>query len=113
MQMVEVNALKEWVKNWFVMNRHYHPYAKSNNIPIPELYDILERMATIDAVPVVRCRECVHKPTGEWTEEDHGMSIVFPDQRCPCRCEDNWYSWMPNDDWFCGNGERKDGADNA
>jgi ABC-type proline/glycine betaine transport system substrate-binding protein len=26
------------------MNRNWHPYSKSNNIPITELYDILERM---------------------------------------------------------------------
>ena len=55
MPMVDVSVLKEWVENWFYMNRNYHPYSKSNDIPIPELYDILERMPTVD---VVRCGEC-------------------------------------------------------
>lgn len=49
-RLINADALKEWVENWFRMNRNYHPYAKSNNIPITELYDILERMPTI--IPV-------------------------------------------------------------
>lgn len=46
-KLINVDAVKEWVENWFRMNRNYHPYAKLNNIPITELYDILERMPTI------------------------------------------------------------------
>ena len=61
---------------------------------------------TVDAVEVVRCRDCIHKPTGSGVNHH----IVFPEQdyRCPCRCEDYWYSWMPYDDWFCANGERRE-----
>lgn len=58
----------------------------------------------VDAVPVVRCKDCKHRPTG--TNRD---DLEFPDDKCPCQCEDFWYSWKPADDWFCGNGERKDG----
>ena len=57
-QLMDKNELKEWVDNWFVMNRYYHPYSKQTNIPIPELYDIVERMPTVDAVPVIRCKDC-------------------------------------------------------
>ena len=59
---------------------------------------------TVDAVPVVRCKDCKHRPTG--TNRD---DLEFPDDKCPCQCEDFWYSWKPLDNWFCGNGERKDG----
>lgn len=62
---------------------------------------------TVDAVPVVRCKDCKHRPTGE-TRDD----LEFPDDKCPCQCEDYWYSWKPLDNWFCGNGERK-GGDNG
>lgn len=58
----------------------------------------------VDAVPVVRCKDCKHRPTG--TNRD---DLEFPDDKCPCQCEDYWYSWKPSDDWFCENGERKDG----
>ena len=93
MPIVDVNVLKEWVQNWFCMNRYYHPYSKSNNIPIPELYDILERISTVDAVPVVRCGECKHYNAGfECLIEGYG--IVRPK------------------DWFCADGERREDGDN-
>ena len=52
MKLFDVKTLKEWIENWFEVNAYYHPYSKSNNIPIPELYDILKRMPTVDAEPV-------------------------------------------------------------
>ena len=60
----------------------------------------------LNAEEVVRCKDCKHKPTGSGVNHD----IEFPEQdyRCPCRCEDYWYSWMPDDDWFCANGERRE-----
>lgn len=36
---------------------------------------------------------------------------VFPDDKCPCQCEDPYYSWLPDPDWFCANGERRVGGD--
>ena len=69
------------------------------------MYGVLDA-PTVDAVEVVRCKDCKHKPTGSGVNHD----ITFPkqDYRCPCRCEDYWYSWMPDDEWFCAWGERKD-----
>lgn len=58
---------------------------------------------TVDAVPVVRCKDCKHKPIGTGVNHD----IEFPDDVCPCKCEDDWYSWMPRDDFFCAWGERR------
>ena len=58
---------------------------------------------TVDAVQVIRCKDCKHRPSG--TNRD---DLEFPDDKCPCKCEDYWYSWKPLDNWFCGNGERKD-----
>ena len=52
MKVINVNALKEWIEDWFVKAVFYLPYNKSKNISIPELYDILERMPTVNAIPV-------------------------------------------------------------
>lgn len=60
MILIDANELKEWVENWLTTNKYYHPYSKSNNIPINELYDILEHMPTIDTDPVIRCKDCVY-----------------------------------------------------
>lgn len=63
MSLIDVKALKERIENWSEMDAYYHPYSpyiKSNTIPIPELYDILTIMPTVDAEPVVRCMDCKH-----------------------------------------------------
>lgn len=55
---------------------------------------------------LIRCRDCKHRPIGG---EAYNHTLIFPDECCPCNCvDDNWYSWMPDDNWFCGNGGRKE-----
>lgn len=54
---------------------------------------------------LVLCKDCKHRPTGTGANHD----LEFPDYVCPCQIyEDYWYSWMPDDDWFCKDGERKE-----
>ena len=71
-----------------------------------EIANHVKYAPVVDAVPVVRCKDCIHRPVGDPCEHN-----VQPpkenDYRCPCLCEDDWYSWIPDDDWFCANGERK------
>ncbi len=67
---------------------------------------MIRKRPTIDAVPVVRCRECVHwKPTGSKA----GNS--FSDMEHIGGCEFTKYCRRESD--FCSYGERKEGADHA
>ena len=74
-----------------------------------ETYDCIvtieQHVPAVDAVPVVRCRDCKHRPTEN--RNRNGFAIEFPDEKCPCQCEDGWYNWYPDDDWFCADGERR------
>ena len=66
------------------------------------VFDV-EEMPTVDAVEVVRCRECVHwKPTGSKA----GNS--FSDMEYIGGCEFTNYYRTESD--FCSYGERKEGA---
>ena len=56
----------------------------------------LDAMPTVDAVPVVRCCECKHR----YVDGDNVRYNV---------CELN-HNKVQSDDWFCADGERKDGA---
>ena len=56
----------------------------------------IEAAQTVDAVPVVRCRECNHCDPENY-HCDHPMSTAAPLRRKP--------------DDFCSYGERKEGAD--
>ena len=61
----------------------------------------------VDKTPeaIVRCKDCIHRPTGD--QYKHNLEFPDSDYKCPCQCEDFWYSWMPKDDWYCANGERR------
>ena len=54
-----------------------------------DVVEFLNDMPTVDAVPVVRCKDCKYFKTRL------------------CENEDNY------DDWFCADGERKDGDGDA
>lgn len=72
-----------------------------------EILDILAKEPTVDAVEVVRCKDCVHRPV----EMGEYRLLEFPDEVCPCQEMDadyaDWYGQMLTDDWFCANGEKK------
>lgn len=66
-----------------------------------------QELPTVDAVPVVRCKDCKYRPIDTGTHQ-YGHELEFPNEyKCPCQCGDNWYSWMPDGEWFCANGERR------
>ena len=68
------------------------------------LIELIEKAPTIDAVPVVRCRDCQHwKPTGSKA----GNS--FSDMEYIGGCEFTNYCRRESD--FCSYGERKEGAE--
>lgn len=56
--------------------------------------DAVKAFPTIDAVPVIRCRECVHR----YVDGDNVRFNV---------CELN-HNKVQSDDWFCADGDRKD-----
>lgn len=65
---------------------------------INDAAEALNLVPAADVVEVVRCRECKHRDP--------------EDQKCDCGHGIVWQ--LPRgDDWFCADGERKDGADNG
>ena len=66
---------------------------------------------TVDAVPVVRCKEC-----DMWNEEDFSGRKSLGNYRCACaewsNLEDGRRVYTGPDE-FCSRGERKGGADHA
>ena len=76
-----------------IVGAYYTAYSKS--------YRAIKDAPTIDAVPVVRCKDCKHRDP--------------EDKRCDC----GGHEWVKGkilpvkDDWFCADGERKDGERDA
>lgn len=67
----------------------------------------VDESPTIDAVPVVRCKDCKYRPKENGSL--YGVIWVeFPEEEiCPFNCEDPFYNQMPEDDFFCARGERR------
>lgn len=61
----------------------------------------------VPEVIIVRFKDCKHKPVKDESYVS-GIDLNFPDDACPLRVPDPWYSQMPDDDWFCANGEKED-----
>ena len=95
-RLIDANALISYIDECSQESRFrvYYGYAKS----------FIDDAPTIDAVPVVRCRECVHwKPT----ESKAGNS--FSDMEYIGGCEFTNYCRRESD--FCSYGELKEGDD--
>ena len=73
-----------------------------------EYEKILRNLHTGD---IVYCKDCKHRPElADPEAERFGYNVRESDGVCPCtNADDRYYSWMPEDNWFCGDGERKDG----
>lgn len=75
-------------------------------------------IALIDKQPnaLVYCINCKHRPAKpddyDPFASGEGFRLEFPDQKCPCQCDDGFYSWYPKDNFFCRNGEIKEQTEN-
>ena len=66
--------------------------------------DMISNVPTVDAVPVIRCRECKH-----WKPSGSKAGNSFSDIEYIGGCEFTKYCCLESD--FCSCGERKEGAD--
>ena len=71
---------------------------------------ILHSAKTIDAVPVVRCRECKHHRDKNEQEQQYLVEDILI-CTSPDATDDCWNAVWP--DHFCSYGERKEGSDNG
>ena len=64
-----------------------------------EFVAFLKKQPTIDAVPVVRCKDCIRR---------------YDTDECPmCFLIEGKYYEYTNENGFCDRGERKEGVDNG
>ena len=86
MKLIDADALKEGLKE----KMYGHPFERKF------LSSVVDSEPTIDAIHVVRCREC------KWWQEDDDIGH--------CDNPDGLDNYAKPDD-FCSYGERKEGAD--
>ena len=53
---------------------------------------------------IIRCKDCKHRPT----IKDGFIVMTEETMKCPCDGGDYIHSWIPEDNFFCANGERRE-----
>ena len=89
MRLIDAKQLEKQVKEVF---------ETINPVLMGQMLRWIRKQKTIDAVPVVRCREC------KWWQEDDDIGH--------CDNPDGLDNYAKPED-FCSYGERKEGADNG
>ena len=102
--LIDVDGAMEIVRNQGIA--HPNAYHLTNYATL-----ILREAPTVDAVEVVRCRECKY-----WSDEDG--KLQRSDGVSFARCKVHNYlldgrhtGWCPTENDFCSYGKRKGGAD--
>lgn len=71
--------------------------ARVMNSTLSEMLEVVNKEIKADKVEIVRCKNCEH-----YGGKDH---------QCPCNSTgDPYLDWIPDEDWFCGDGKRKEGG---
>lgn len=110
--ILEEDAIKT---TWMILNGLGY-YEGDNVSLVNDVRAVFDTAPAADAVEVVRCKDCVHRPEAP-NGATSGLDVEAPrdeegwsDETCPYLCEDHWYNTIPQDEWFCHHGERKKNA---
>ena len=91
-RLIDADRAMEIVRNQGIA--HPNAYHLTNYATL-----ILREAPTIDAVPVVRCKDCIRR---------------YDTDECPmCFLIEGNYCEYTNENGFCDRGERKEGANNG
>ena len=96
MRLIDADEAIEFVKNILYVHRYYHPRSTTENVPISEVIDKIEQVPTVDAVRVVRCKECKYWRNPPDCEGDNNYGC----------CWDGIGYTLAN--WYCADGERRE-----
>ena len=97
MRLIDADKLLEIYKKW--IPQLLSEEDEGDRRGVETCIMVLEDMQTVDAVPVVRCRECNYRGTDD---------CIFHIKGEPA--DEELLLKLDND--FCSYGERKEGADN-
>ena len=85
-RMIDADALRQEIERIYIKH-----FAKSREKFVQDtfkaMFKRIDNAKTVDAVEVVRCRDCKH------------------------RYEDSWCEYVDDDNFYCARGKRKEGAD--
>ena len=97
MRLIDADWVLEHIKPYELSDEDW---SVTGGTAIRLIHNAIDNAPTVDAVPVVRCRECKHRGTDD---------CIFHIKGEPA--DEELLLKLDND--FCSYGERKEGADNS
>lgn len=96
MRLIDANALK---------------LADFQDFSNTDVFAVIDAAPTVDAVPVVRCRDCIY-----WGDADGVRESTNGVRFARCKVHNHAvdgasYGWCPEEDDFCSLGERKNNGE--
>lgn len=98
MRLIDADALEKLITEE-EMHRWHDDYSQGRFDGAQSCLDLIHDAPTIDAVPVARCRECMHR-------------YYYEEDIAPVCTAAMAYANTP-DDWFCKDGERREEEHNG
>ena len=89
-RLIDADKAIDYVNNLITVHRYYHPRSTTENFPISEVIAKINEVPTIDAVPVVRCKDCK----------------FFCEQYFSMNC--SYHASSVCENWFCSQGRVKE-----
>ena len=106
MRLIDADKLLENYKKWIPQLSSKEDEGDRRGVET--CIAVLEDTPAVDAIPVVRCRECKHHRDKNEQERQYLVEDILI-CTSPDATDDCWNAVWP--DHFCSYGERKEGAD--
>lgn len=91
MRLIDIDPInKDLTLKKRVLTAKYGEYAAEDGSYMSwrEIFELVNRQPEVDAVKVVRCKDCTHRGT--------------------INCDLDYCGYRKADNWYCADGERKD-----
>lgn len=102
-RLIDANNLTRWLET---VLSNANPLDRKARAAFSEALTRVNTMPVVDAVPVVRCRDCKYyrqQRPDAWS--DNPMRCDHPEVASDLECYDAWLEVGPDD--FCSRGERR------
>lgn len=87
------------------LNDEYHGMISDESMKIYQIEIMIDNAPTVDAVEVVRCKDCKHWDSGTGWCSEHSSFIDEKGVKCHPWESSNWRMFDEND--YCSVGERR------
>lgn len=110
MRLIDADELKRYIDIYNVACGCNDDHQKEilEAIDYQDMVELSKNKDLGTLVELVTCKDCKHRPIEKDGDIMPPKEDDWNDWKCPCLCDDYFYSRIPKDNFFCANGERRE-----